>query len=190
LIGRDAVAVVAKRRRGLDRLAAGRLQVSQRDDVAVVRGQVPGGMDLQRHRARLAGVGIDVGPDRPPLAGLGVDEDDGLRGIAVATDVVDRHRAGAIHGRRAVQAGHLEDDRLTRAEAVVQVVWPSVDVLPVDVRGHRRRLQIDPASGEGVGVLDRVVVVRERQQAQPPVRLGDEVAAVGVAGVDQRQLLA
>ena len=184
-VGGQPVAVVAESGGRRDRLAAGRLQVAKRDDVAVPGGEVLRRVDQQRGARRARRVGVDLGPDPPPLARIGVDQDDRLLGIAEAADVVDRHGAGALQRRLAVEAGDLDDDRLAGAEAVAGVVRRGVDVDAVDVGRHRGRLEVHPAARRRVGVVNGVVVVREGKEAAGALLGADEVAAIGVAEIDR-----
>ena len=188
LVRVDIVAVVAERRRRGDRLALGRAQIPQRDDVAVLRTQVLRRVDLERRVLGRRRVGVDLRPDRRPLAGLGVDQHDRLAVALEAADVVDRRRAGGAHVLDAVQAGHAQHDRLPGAEPVVEVVRPGVDVRARGVRRHRLGLQVHAPPRGRAPVPDGVVVVRERQQAEPVLGAGDEVAAVGAGQVDRGEV--
>ena len=187
-LGTQLVAVVEEAVRGRDLLAAGGPQVAQGDDVAVLGGEVDGRVDEQGRPVRVGGVGIDLRPDRPALAGRRVDHHDRLMRAGVLADVVDRHRARPLHRGDAVQARHLDDDRLPGAEAVIEVVGRGVDPLAGDVGWRRLGPQVDAQPGRSAAIGDRVVVVGEWQQAQRPLLLADEVAVIGVREVDRRRL--
>ena len=90
-------------------------------------------------------------------------------------------------GRR-VEAGHLGDDLLAGAEAVVAVPLVGADRVAGDVARHRERVQVEAPAGVGGRVGDREVVVRPRLQADGRVeRVAPLLAGRGRRGRGQER---
>ena len=106
------------------------------------------------------------------LARPGIDDEDRLVGVIGAPDVRDRNSAGVLEGRGRVQARHLGDDLLARAEAVVAVPLLGPDRVVGDVARHVEQLEVQPPAGVGGRVGDSEVVVRPGLKADRRRRVG------------------
>ena len=119
-----------ERRLRLQRAAARVREVPERDDVALALVEVHRGTDDQRDVARVRRVGVELRPDQLALERARVDDDDRLSGVVGALDVGDRHCPCAAEGLWRVEPGHLRDDHVAGAEAVVPVVRPELTGFP------------------------------------------------------------
>ena len=125
------------------------------------------------------GLGVELGPDRPPLAGGGVEQDDRLVGTERRTDVRDRCGAGPHQ----VEPGYVRDDHGARTEAVVAVPLGGVDRDTRRVRRHGATVEVHPPAGAARGIGDGEEVVREGHQA---LAGRDRIAPLRGGGVDRR----
>ena len=174
--GRVVVAEHPERHRRRELSAERPADVSECDGEAVGLGQRDRRTQDEGAVLVRGGTAVHLGPVGNQLAGVEV-HDDG-RGL-----LRDGHADLVLGRQRGVLGGEVRDvdeDRRGRAEAVVAVPGGRVERGAVCVREQAGR-EVDPAAGAGGGVLNRVLVARERQQARPVSNVSHPVGEVASA---------